>query len=159
VDDTMSDLSLEEFLQIAGVQIDDLNAQASAPQPKTLSLVNYNNLLKTLQEKFPTSSFDIKARRSRQQKESALPAQIRRGENSIRAWKRELGSISTHKAADLAVEAAEVEMRLNDRLGNSGARSVDAANPFRRHKRQRMLDDEQPPDNVQQDAEVDEQLR
>jgi len=115
-------------------------------------LATYNNLLQTLKEKYPTSCFDNRSRRLRQQKENALPAQIRRSQNLIRGWQKELAVVASHKTADLALEAAETELRLTDRLGNSGARPVDVTNPFRRRKRQRMSDDEQLLDDEAQEA-------
>ncbi len=85
----------DEFLYQAGVTVGELDAEAAKPQPTSLSLHNYNQLVGRLSQSHPGFKFDSKSRRLRVLKRSALPAQILRSKQNIRAWEREFKP-STH---------------------------------------------------------------
>jgi hypothetical protein len=133
-------LSLDEFLDQAGVPLEVLNEQASRPQPKVLSLGDYHALVLKLNKAYPSFSFDSKQVRIRQVKRGSIPGHIQRAAANIRAWQRELDALATCEAADKAVQAAVAELRLLDRLGTNGARAVEESNPFAR-KRRRVKED------------------
>ena len=72
-------------------------------------------------------------------KRGILPTQVLKAKQSIRAWERELQALDTCTKADQVLDAAESEMKLLDRMGNSGLKAINEDNPLklkrkRKHK-------------------------
>ena len=138
-----NNLPWQEFLSVTGVTLDELNAEALKPQPACLSLFDYNNLMVRVSQSHPTFDFSNKARRLRVMRRGALPSQILLAEANIRAWKREIQALHTCEKADQVLANADAEMKLLDRMGNSGVVSVCEANPLKRKRKIKMdVDDE-----------------
>jgi len=133
----LQELTVEQFLNQAGVSVGELDEEASKPQPSALSLANYHALTNRLALSHPGFNFDSKSRRLRVQKRGALPSQILKALQNAKAWERELQALNTCNKADQVLEVAECEMRLLDRMGNTGLTEYQDDNPLKRQVRKR----------------------
>ena len=113
-------LSVDDLLAQEGFTIDDLAEESRKPQPATLSLEAYNDLVNSFSNTHPSFSFNAKTRNTRVIKRDLLPKQIQKAKASIRAWEREIQAMSTCEKADQVLASAEAEMKLVTRMDTAG---------------------------------------
>ena len=88
-------LSVDDLLAQEGITTDDLAEESRKPQPATLSLDSYNDLVNSFSNTHPSFSFNGKSRHTRVLKRALLPTQIQKAKASIRAWEREIQAMIT----------------------------------------------------------------
>ncbi len=128
-------LSIADFLLQAGVTSDELNAEASTPQPAVLDLDAYNDILNQVSKSHPSFRFDGPTRRMRVLRRATLPKQVLAAKANIRAWEREIQALSTYEKADQVLGSAEAEMKLLSRMGTSGTSNREVDTHTRAHIR------------------------
>ena len=129
---TESNDALNAFFLEAGI---DASLIYSAPaEQKIVRPDQFVQLVKTL-ERVKKASFTVKDRNARQNKRISIPANIVTHQAMIRAWVKELKMVNELLEADMAIKAAEEDLKLLVRNENSGLAEVVGENPIRRKKR------------------------